>query len=133
MPLSRPKPPQATMPRAIARIGGTPLSTASFVITIDPKAMTAPQERSIPAVRMISVCPIASVPTSIVCWRTSERLLPVRKRSDFSAKKAPTSSSATNGPTAETPKTRATSDGPVSRGPASSAKVTGFSFIRVPL
>jgi len=44
------------MPMKIAGIAGTPLCTASFVITIIPNAITAPQERSMPAVRMISVC-----------------------------------------------------------------------------
>ena len=51
------------------------------VITIDPKAMTAPQERSMPAVRMTSVCPMAKMPTTIDCCTTSDRFGPVRKRS----------------------------------------------------
>src|SRR3954451_16575164 len=113
-PFSRPKATQAAIPRTIARIGLTPLSTASFVITTEPSAMPAPFDRSMPAVRMTSVWPIASVPTSIVCWRTSERLPPVRKRSLFSVKKAPTRISATNGPSAEMPKRRVRNDGPAS-------------------
>ena len=65
-----------------------PLSTASFVITIWPNAITVPTERSMPAVRITSVCPIASTPTTITCWSTSERFWVWRKRSDFSEKKA---------------------------------------------
>src|SRR6185437_13363262 len=62
--------------------------------------MTVPTERSIPAVRMMSVWPIASTPTTITCWSTSERLGPWRKRSLFNEKNAIVNSSARNGPTA---------------------------------
>jgi hypothetical protein len=72
-PLMTPKATHARIPSAIARSGSTPSATASFVITIWPKAITVPQERSMPAVRITNVWPIASTPTTITCWRTSER------------------------------------------------------------
>jgi hypothetical protein len=43
--------------------------------------ITAPTDRSIPAVRMMSVCAIASVPTTATCWVTSDRFAGSRKRS----------------------------------------------------
>jgi hypothetical protein len=49
---------------------------ASFVITICPNAITVPTERSIPAVRITNVWPIASTPTTITCCSTSERFGP---------------------------------------------------------
>src|SRR5919108_2543834 len=98
LPLTTPKPTHARIPSPIASRGSTPLATASFVITIWPKAITVPHERSIPAVRMTNVCPIASTPTTITCWSTSERFWPWRKLSDLTVKKAMASSSATNGP-----------------------------------
>ena len=82
-PFSRPKHTQAAIPRAMASKGSTPSATASFVITIWPNAITVPQERSIPAVRITNVCPIASTPTTITCCRTSERFWPSRKTSDL--------------------------------------------------
>ena len=54
-PLSSPKATHAPIPSAIAASGFTPLSTATFVITICPKAITVPTERSMPAVRITSV------------------------------------------------------------------------------
>src|SRR5260370_3662349 len=41
---------------------------------IVPRTAIPPLARSIPAVRMIIVWPIASVPTITLCWTTSERL-----------------------------------------------------------
>src|SRR6266446_393881 len=57
-----------------------------------------PQERSIPAVRMTRVCPIATTPTTITCWRMSEKLEPLRNRSLCDAKNAQARNSATSGP-----------------------------------
>ena len=42
-------------------------------MTIDEKTMMAPHDRSMPAVRMISVWPIARVPTTAVCWAMTPR------------------------------------------------------------
>ena len=75
-----------------------PASTASLVITMDPSAITIPQDRSMPAVRMITVCPMAMTPTTITCCRMSEKFCPVRKRSVCDAKNAHAASSARNGP-----------------------------------
>ena len=86
------------MPSRIASSPGTPLSTAILVITIDPKAMTVPHDRSMPAVRMISVWPMASVPMTITCWMINEKFWPVRNRSDCVAKNAHTTTSAISGP-----------------------------------
>ena len=52
-----------------------------------PSAMMVPTERSIPAVRITSVWPIASTPTTMTCWSTSDRFWASRKRSDLSEKK----------------------------------------------
>ena len=89
---------QARIPRPIAGNAGTPFATASFVMTIWPNAITVPQERSMPAVRITSVCPIARTPTTITCCITSERFCACRKRSLFSEKNAIVRRSATNGP-----------------------------------
>ena len=58
-PLTTPNAAHAASPIRIASTGGTLDETASLVITIVPKAITAPFDRSIPAVRMISVWPMA--------------------------------------------------------------------------
>src|SRR5689334_14130526 len=67
-------------------------------MTMVPKAITAPLDKSIPAVRITRVCPIASVPMTITCWTTSERFVPVRKRGDWIAKKALAINKAIKGP-----------------------------------
>ena len=100
-----------------------PLSMASFVITICPSAITVPTERSIPAVRITSVCPIASTPTTITCCSTSERFWASRKRSDLTEKKAIASSSAMSGPTVGAVSTRSPSSRAPDRLPVSSAEV----------
>ena len=51
-----------------------------------------------PAVRMISVCPMAMTPTTITCCRMSAKFWLVRKRSLWVAKKTQASSRATKGP-----------------------------------
>ena len=75
-----------------------PLATASLVITMPPSAITMPQLRSMPAVRMISVWPIAIVPTTITCCRMSEKFCTDRKRSLCVVKKPTASSRAISGP-----------------------------------
>ena len=50
------------------------------------KIMTAPMDRSMPAVRMMRVWAIASVPTMETCWKISDRLPSRRKRSLVSPK-----------------------------------------------
>ena len=51
---------------------------------MDAKTAIAPQERSIPAVRIIIVCPAATAPTIATCCKISEKLDGVKK---FSLKK----------------------------------------------
>jgi hypothetical protein len=110
-PLRTPNPVATSRPMAIASSGGTPPSTASFVMKIDDSAMTAPHDRSMPAVRMISVWPMASVPTTITCWSTSERFEPDRKRSDLMEKKTTAIASASNGPATDTARARTRNPG----------------------
>ena len=86
------------MPHRIARGAGTPSSTANLVMTMLPSAMTTPHDRSMPAVRMISVWPIAITPTTITCCRISDRFSPLKKRSVVKAKKMQAISSAMKGP-----------------------------------
>ena len=45
-----------------------------LVISTAPNVMIMPLERSMPAVRMINVWPMASVPTTMVCCTIRERL-----------------------------------------------------------
>ena len=71
-----------------------PPATASSVITMPPSAISLPQLRSMPAVRMISVRPIAIVPTTITCCRISEKFCTDRKRSLCVAKQTTASGSA---------------------------------------
>ena len=97
-PLTRPNSAVTPMPHRIASGAGSPSSTASLVITMPPSAMTMPHDRSMPAVRMISVWPIAMTPTTMTCCRTSEKFSPVRKRSLWVAKKTQASSRAMKGP-----------------------------------
>ena len=87
-PLTRPNSAVTPMPQAIASGAGSPSSAANLVITMPPSAITMPQDRSMPAVRMIRVWPIAITPTTITCCRISEKFSPVRKRSLCAAKKA---------------------------------------------
>ena len=48
-------------------------------MTMAESTRMAPTERSIPAVRMISVCAIAMIPTTVTCFRMSDNVLAARK------------------------------------------------------
>ena len=98
-PFSIPNATHVRMPSASAGSGAMPFSIASFVITIWPSAITVPTERSMPAVRITSVWPIARTPTTITCWSTSERFWTSRNRSLLSEKNAIVPSSASSGAT----------------------------------
>ena len=76
-PLAAPASAPTPRPSRIASGPGTPESKAVLAITIDENTMMAPQDRSMPAVRMISVWPTASAPTTATCWVMSDRLLGV--------------------------------------------------------
>ncbi|MDH6152261.1 hypothetical protein OKW46_006251 [Paraburkholderia sp. WSM4179] len=97
-PFSKPNKVLAPMPHRIARIGGTPSTTANFVMMIEPKAITMPQDRSMPPVSTISVWPIAMTATTIVCCRISDRFWNDRKRLLCEIKNAQASTSAISGP-----------------------------------
>src|SRR6266498_1999751 len=97
-PFSRPKPAQTSRPSRIATNGFSPVSMASLVITMLPSAMTAPLDRSMPAVRITRVCPMASVPTTMTCWTIREKLPPVKNRSDLMLKNRQANTSAPSGP-----------------------------------
>ena len=86
------------MPQAMASGTGSPRSTANLVITILPSAITMPQDRSMPAVRMIRVWPMAITPTTITCCRISEKFWPLKNCSVVAPKKAQAMINAMNGP-----------------------------------
>ncbi len=57
-----------------------------------------PHDRSMPAVRMISVWPIAMTPTTAICCRISEKFSPLKKRSVAMPKNTQAISKAMKGP-----------------------------------
>ena len=97
-PLIKPNSAVTPMPQRMAKPTGNSFSTASLVITIDPSAITMPQDKSMPAVRMMSVMPMANTPTTITCCVIRERFSPVKKRSDCVAKKRQAAARAIHGP-----------------------------------
>ena len=58
---------------------GTPSSTARRPITTEEITMITPTERSMPAVKMTSVCAMPRMPMIVTCVSTVERLLAVTK------------------------------------------------------
>ncbi len=72
-PLRRPPRVPTAKPASRASQPGQPCSADSFAITIMARMVSAPTDRSMPAVRMMSVCPMASAATTATCCRTSER------------------------------------------------------------
>ena len=107
-PCKTPKPTHVRIPNRSAGSAGTPFATASLVMMIWPSAITVPTERSIPAVRMTRVWPIASTPTTRICWRTSEMFPPWKNRSLFRLKNSIVTASASSGPTVGAAITRRT-------------------------
>ena len=99
-PFNIPKDAVTAIPALTASAGCTPFSTASLVMTIDPSAMTIPQDKSIPAVKIISVCPMANKPTTMTCCNTKDKLSPVKNLSDWLAKNRQAAASAIQGPSA---------------------------------
>ena len=61
-PLRRPHPVPNTKPRRRATGPGNPSVALTLAMMIDAKTAMAPTDRSTPAVRMMIVCPMASVP-----------------------------------------------------------------------
>src|SRR5215471_1070751 len=66
-------------------------------MTMLPSAITMPHDKSMPAVRMMSVWPMAMTPTTISCCRMREKFCSDRKRADCVAKKTQVRTSASNG------------------------------------
>ena len=66
--------PPAKQPMAIAAGAGTPVWTASLPMTMEASTMIAPIERSMPAVRMMMVCAMATMPIGVTCLRMVDRL-----------------------------------------------------------
>src|SRR3954454_4147620 len=129
-PLSAPKAAATSRPMRMASSGATPLWTANFVMTIDASAITRPQERSIPAVRMTSVWPIASVPKTITCWRISEKFGPDRNRSDWMEKNATAIASARTEAPVEISRVRSAAPEPRSSARVPSASLATSATIR---
>ena len=73
-PLTAPTMPPAITPAARASHGPWPPRSTSAVTTL-VSAMTAPTERSIPALMMIMVMPMAPMATMTVCASTTRRFV----------------------------------------------------------
>ena len=78
-PLSQPKKSPQRRPSGKAIRTGTPSTTARRPITTDEITMITPTERSMPAVRMTSVCAMPRMPMIVTWVSTVDRLLPVTK------------------------------------------------------
>ena len=73
-PLIRPQARPVSRPSRKAIGTGTPATTASLPITTEDRTMIAPTDRSMPAVRMIRVCAIPTMPMIVTCCRIRDRL-----------------------------------------------------------
>jgi hypothetical protein len=83
-----------TSPRRSASGAGAPLPVASCATTMEARIMTAPTERSMPAVRMMSVWAMARVPTTETCWVIRDRFS-TRRNLSLSSPKTTTATSRT--------------------------------------
>ena len=79
-PFSAPASTATARPMISATGPGIPLSATSFAITRDDSTMTAPMDRSIPAVRITRVWPTASEPPQATCCRRMDRFCGVKNR-----------------------------------------------------
>src|SRR5919112_1773690 len=71
-PLSRPAPSPRSTPMTSAGTAGTPFSAAIVAISMVDRIVIAPTDRSMPAVRMMSVCPIPRAAMTAVCCTSSD-------------------------------------------------------------
>ncbi len=71
-PLTAPAAVPTTIPIRIATGPGIPLSALSLALSSIARMEIAPTDRSMPAVRMISVWPIARAPTTATCCMISD-------------------------------------------------------------
>src|SRR3954470_9722922 len=81
VPLSSPVSSPTARPISRAISPGTPWSWLSLTITSDDSTIAIPMDRSMPAVRMITVCPTARAPTTAICWTSRDRACGRRKLS----------------------------------------------------
>src|SRR4051794_3768525 len=102
-PLSSPVSRPTAKPINRAMKPGTPWSWLSLTITSDDSTIAAPIERSMPAVRMITVCPTARAPTTAICWTSRERACGRRKLSATMPKTMTATISTINGLSAGLP------------------------------
>src|SRR5207247_3983635 len=77
-PLMKPVSAPTAMPRMIASTPGTPLLAAVWAITIWARMAAAPTDKSMPAVRMIMVWPMARVASTATCWIISDRFVALK-------------------------------------------------------
>ena len=103
-PFRTPKATHTAIPTRTAASGFMPALANRPVMSTEESAMIIPLERSIPPVRMTSVWPMARVPTTMTCWKMSEKLAPLMKRSVCVAKKMQARMSASTGPRIGTPR-----------------------------
>ena len=104
-PLIAPAAVAAKIPKKTAKYGFCPAigktfdattKTARLAISICPKIMIDPMDRSMPAVRMMSAWAIARLPTITVCWTIKEMVEGRRKRSLTAPKATKTATSTTS-------------------------------------
>jgi len=76
--LPRPHSPPSAIPASTEGSGGQPLRRHQAVITL-VSAITEPTDRSIPALMMIIVMPIAAMPTATVWLAVERKVSNVRK------------------------------------------------------
>ena len=74
MPLIRPQPMPTARPMTKASSCGTPAATASWPMTTETRIMIAPTDRSMPAVRITSVCATPMMAMIVTCCMISDRL-----------------------------------------------------------
>ena len=94
VPFSAPVAAPTASPTRIEIGTGIPNSTDSLPMMTDTITMTAPTDKSMPAVNTTSDCAAARVPTTATCCRISDRLKAEKKLGAISPK-APTDSTST--------------------------------------
>ncbi len=80
IPLRKPVAIPTTRPSSRLSTAGTWLVDAVWAMTRPASVAAAPTERSMPPVRMISVCAIPMVPTTATCCVISDRFAGLRNR-----------------------------------------------------
>ena len=73
-PLTAPAAVPAAKPTMTASGPGNPASTAVLPITTDDKTIIAPTDKSMPAVKITSVCAMPKMPMSVTCCKIRDKL-----------------------------------------------------------